>query len=273
MPFPMGVASLTISQIASWNAAASVAAVNPTAGSAGPNWFQNWVSRLERSAPMGTAVPPIGPAAEAWMKFENVTVLPRETLCSPSIQNDLNVAGRPAALASPVAFVQVNWPAFMVRQAIGVAASPWNVTGSATASMSLDSVAVVAINCRGSSCSPENSGRRSRGCGRRERERRAGRTLFEVRMTNSWRLPAHEKWVVARREKRREGLTNEGLPSPRWGFAARAHTKRGGSRQGARAREVRKSVARDCGAKALFRRRGADAMHADIFSGGLRSTL
>ena len=45
------------------------------------------------------------------------------------MQNVVKDAGRPASRASPEAFVQVNWPARVVCQEIGVAASPRNVTG------------------------------------------------------------------------------------------------------------------------------------------------
>ncbi len=76
MPFPAGRASLIISQMASWNAAESVALENPIAGSAGPNWFQNCVSRLARHTPMAPLVPPNGLAFTAEVKSVNVWVMP-----------------------------------------------------------------------------------------------------------------------------------------------------------------------------------------------------
>jgi hypothetical protein len=76
MPLPAGVASLTISQMPSWKAAESMPLEKPAAGSAGPNWFQNWVSRLARSTPMALLVPPKGLAFTAEVKSVKVWFMP-----------------------------------------------------------------------------------------------------------------------------------------------------------------------------------------------------
>jgi hypothetical protein len=78
---------------------------------------------------MALVVPPKGLALSAEVKSVNVVPRPGVTVWRPSMQNVVNVAGRPASRASPETFVQVNWPARVVRQVIGVAASPRNVTG------------------------------------------------------------------------------------------------------------------------------------------------
>ena len=108
---------------------------------------------MARSTPMPTLAPPNGPELIADVKSGNVELLPGATICRPSMQKDLKEAGRPAARASPVTFVHVNWPAVGVCHEIGPAVSPWNVTGAVTARTSLDNWPVVASIARGSSFS------------------------------------------------------------------------------------------------------------------------
>ena len=195
-----------------------MAVENPATLSAGPNWFQNWVSRLARSTPMALVVPPNGLALRAVEKSVNVVARPGATPCWPSMQNVVKEAGRPASRASPEAFVQLIWPTFLVCQAIGAVASPTYVTGRETASRVGSSVAVVAISCRRSSASSD-SGRRSRGCARLtraclRRERAWGEFcgVFEAGTKNSrWLI-----WgggIAARRGRTRQASAGREVTS------------------------------------------------------------